>query len=141
MDKKPNNSGKFITLKEAAKISGYAPDYLGQLIRKGKLKGKRIFLNEAWVTTEEDVKAYLSSDGKSKHYASAAFYETKKFKRIIRIVLYACLAVSILLVLFLFYAFSSILDSSLQQNALRAVHTDQTSPQTTTSSASSTLLP
>lgn len=126
MDKKANNSGKFITLKEAAKISGYAPDYLGQLIRKGKLKGKRIFLNEAWVTTEEDVRAYLASDGKSRHYASAEFFETKKFKKIVRIVLYVCLSISILLILFLFYAFSSILDGSLQQNALRAVQTGGT---------------
>jgi hypothetical protein len=128
MQKKPNNSGKFITLKEAAKISGYAPDYLGQLIRKGKLKGKRVFLNEAWVTTEEDVRTYLASDGKNKHYSATAFFETNKFKQTIRIVLYVCLALSMLLVLFLFYAFSSILDNTLQQNALRAVETSEARP-------------
>ncbi|MFH1173486.1 MAG: hypothetical protein V1692_03065 [bacterium] len=39
---------KYINLKEAAKIFGYAPDYLdyiGQLIRKGKLPGRQIFCN------------------------------------------------------------------------------------------------
>ena len=51
---------KYITLKEASKISGYSQDYLGQLIRKGKLEGKQIYLNVAWMTTEEALNAYLS---------------------------------------------------------------------------------
>lgn len=55
----------FITLKEAAKISGYSADYLGQLIRGGKLPGKQIFSNVSWVTTEEAVVAYMKSGGKS----------------------------------------------------------------------------
>ena len=40
MENKNQESEKMITLKEAAKISGYAPDYVGQLIRKGKLQQK-----------------------------------------------------------------------------------------------------
>lgn len=60
MLKMPNKtSEKFITLKEASKISGYSPDYLGQLIRKGKLAGKQVYLNVAWMTTEEAVQEYL----------------------------------------------------------------------------------
>jgi|GEM_PF-1677462 hypothetical protein len=50
---------KYITLKEASKISGYAPDYIGQLIRGGKIPGKQIYCNVAWVTTEADVREYL----------------------------------------------------------------------------------
>jgi hypothetical protein len=42
---------KYITLKEAAKISGYASDYIGQLIRRGKLPGKQIYCTVAWMTT------------------------------------------------------------------------------------------
>ncbi len=59
-----NNAGeeKYITLKEAAKLSGYAPDYLGQLIRKGKLRGKQIYLNVAWVTTEEALRDYMAKN-------------------------------------------------------------------------------
>ncbi len=49
---------KYITLREAAKISGYAPDYIGQLIRKGKLPGKEVYCNTAWLTTEDAVLAY-----------------------------------------------------------------------------------
>jgi hypothetical protein len=50
----------YITLKEAARISGYSADYIGQLIRKGKIKGRQVYTNIAWVTTEEDLRAYLS---------------------------------------------------------------------------------
>lgn len=53
---------RYITLKEASKISGYTPDYLGQLIRKGKLQGKQIYLNIAWVTTEEALGEYLEKN-------------------------------------------------------------------------------
>ncbi len=50
---------EYISLKEAAKISGYSSDYLGQLIRGGKLSGKQVFSNVAWVTTEDAVYNYL----------------------------------------------------------------------------------
>ena len=49
---------RYITLREAAKISNYAPDYVGQLIRSGKLPGKEVYCNTAWLTTEEAVLAY-----------------------------------------------------------------------------------
>ncbi len=50
-----------ITLKEASKLTGYTPDYLGQLIRQGKLPGKQVYSSVAWVTTEEAVLSYLES--------------------------------------------------------------------------------
>ncbi len=50
---------KYITLKEAAQLSGYSPDYIGQLIRRGKIAGKQIYFNVAWVTTEEEINRYL----------------------------------------------------------------------------------
>src|ERR1051326_2232629 len=54
----------FITLKEAAKISGYSPDYIGQLIRAGKLPGKQVFLNVAWMTTRDAVEQYALKEKK-----------------------------------------------------------------------------
>ena len=33
---------QYISLKQASLISGYHPDYIGYLIRKGKLKGVRV---------------------------------------------------------------------------------------------------
>ena len=50
---------KYIPLKKAAKIFGYTPDYLGYLIREKQLGGRKIGRN--WFTTEESLRAYLSS--------------------------------------------------------------------------------
>ncbi len=49
----------FISLKEAAMLTGYTSDYIGQLIRAGKISGKQIYTNVSWVTTERDVLEYL----------------------------------------------------------------------------------
>ena len=49
-----------INLKEAAKLSGYTPDYVGQLIRSGKISGKQVYCNIAWMTTAKDVLNYKS---------------------------------------------------------------------------------
>jgi hypothetical protein len=54
-----DKGSEYITLREAADISGYAPDYVGQLIRKGKLPGKQVYSNVAWVTTEVALKEYM----------------------------------------------------------------------------------
>jgi len=51
---------KLLTLKEAAQISGYAPDYIGQLIRKGKLPGKQVYTNFAWMVGEQDLKNFMT---------------------------------------------------------------------------------
>lgn len=50
-----------ITLKEASKLSGYSPDYIGQLIRQGKLSGKQVYSSVAWVTTEDAVLNYVET--------------------------------------------------------------------------------
>ncbi len=62
---------EYITLKEAAQITGYTPDYIGQLIRAGKLEGKQVYSNVAWVTTREALEEYQSDkDGKSDQSSS-----------------------------------------------------------------------
>lgn len=48
----------YITLKEAAEIANFSPDYVGQLIRAGKIKGEQVYSNLAWVTTEDEIRAY-----------------------------------------------------------------------------------
>jgi len=50
-----------ITLKEASKLSGYSPDYIGQLIRQGKLPGKQVYSSVSWVTTEDAILSYIES--------------------------------------------------------------------------------
>jgi len=47
-----------ISLKEAAQISGYSSDYVGQLIRAGKIPGKQVYFNVQWMTTSEAVLDY-----------------------------------------------------------------------------------
>lgn len=53
---------EYISLKTASEISGYSPDYLGLLIRQGKMKGVKIGRN--WCTTEEFVLEYKKSINK-----------------------------------------------------------------------------
>jgi hypothetical protein len=63
---KNKSKPKYISLKEAAKISGYAPDYIGYLIRKGKIPGKPVYWNVAWMTTAEAVLSYKNGAGRKK---------------------------------------------------------------------------
>ena len=49
---------KYFSLKEAAKISGYAPDYIGYLIRKGKIRGKKISNQISWLASRGEIKGY-----------------------------------------------------------------------------------
>ena len=55
----------FITLKQASELFGYAPDYIGQLIRQGKIEGKQVHANIAWMTTVSAVENYLGKEKKS----------------------------------------------------------------------------
>ncbi len=52
-----------ISLREAAELTGYHPDYLSQLIRKNKLAGEQV--GRTWLTTKEAVDAYLLTAKKS----------------------------------------------------------------------------
>jgi len=116
MAEEKKDSTHYITLKEAAKISGYSPDYLGQLIRKGKLTGKQIYLNVAWVTTEEALDEYLKAN-KTGGLASAgsdiqssirrwfmAHTSGEEVVKLARRVIYIVIVLLVALCLFLIYA-------------------------------------
>lgn len=68
---------KYISLKEAAEISGYSADYVGQLIRQGKLPGKQVFSHVSWMTTEDAVRAYIEEKGKVSLSKYGAFQALK----------------------------------------------------------------
>ena len=55
----------FISLKEAAAISGYHSDYIGSLVRSGKINGKKEGKN--WYVSKDDVLNHFMS----KHYVPA----------------------------------------------------------------------
>jgi len=57
---------EFISLQEASQISGLALDYLGCLARKKKIIGRKVYSGISWVTTEEEVKKYLTLKEKRK---------------------------------------------------------------------------
>ena len=60
LDQRRAEQEGFITLKQAAEIANYSPDYVGQLIRAGKIRGEQVYSNLAWVTTEAEIRAYLA---------------------------------------------------------------------------------
>ena len=123
---------QYITLKEASKLSGYSPEYLGQLIRKGKLAGKQVYLNVAWMTTEGAVREYLENNKTAGTRGILGITFRERMRRwtiahtsgdqIIRAaerIIYTVIAILIAFCLFLLYAFGSNLFS------LPKIHTDQ----------------
>jgi hypothetical protein len=104
---------KYISLKEAAEISGYAPDYVGQLIRKGKLLGKQVPCTIAWVTTEEAIRAYMTKDRRAEPRVRPV--PEIQFVRFFRGILYLIIVSSVSFSLLLFYVFSVRLDQELEQ--------------------------
>ena len=116
---------KFISLKEAAQISGYTPDYVGQLIRRGKLPGKQVFSNVSWVTTEEALKDYIENNGKTVQTTKLASLKEKissqvDFSLVYKVVLGALIALIAVFIVFLIYIFSVSVDRQIdhgyQQN-------------------------
>lgn len=58
MSEEKIDENMLIPLKEASKITGYSADYIGQLIRNGKISGKQVYSNVAWMTTVKAVREY-----------------------------------------------------------------------------------
>jgi hypothetical protein len=52
-----NSNEQLISLNDASKPTPYSSDYLGLLVRKGRLKGEKI--GGKWFTTKEAVDAYM----------------------------------------------------------------------------------
>ena len=126
---------KFLNLKEASEISGYAPDYIGQLIRKGKLEGKQVYSGVAWVTTEDALKMYLrgaqgNKNGKSR--ASITFGYLGNLKRsifnerLLRAPLYATVVIAIFIGFVFFYLLSVKIERFLEQRSIRQIESMHT---------------
>lgn len=112
MPKKDPQLDGYITLKEAAKISGYSADYIGQLIRKGKIRGRQVYTNIAWVTTEEDLRAYLRGEavgGEDEASDNMMPQKTTEFPSslltALRVTLWALLVFSLLAAFFVLFVF------------------------------------
>jgi hypothetical protein len=60
MDELEIDGKKYISSRRAAKQNGYHTDYIGQLIRAGKIVGKKV--GRAWYVDEKSLAAYLLSE-------------------------------------------------------------------------------
>jgi hypothetical protein len=57
------NNSELISLKAASKLTPYSSEYLGLLIRKGKLEGEKV--GGKWMTTPQAVDFYLKKTAES----------------------------------------------------------------------------
>ena len=51
------NGGEWLTVNEAAKLSGYNPDYIRELIRQGKIKARKFSI--VWMVDRKSLSAFL----------------------------------------------------------------------------------
>jgi len=116
-------------------MSGYAPDYIGQLIRKGRLPGKQVYCTVAWMTTEAAVRQYMrnaqgNKGGKLtfKGRLTEGFQQIKtwamlqmRLAKMFRVALYFVIILSVGFSLLLFYIFSVSFDNKLQKNAIEKI--------------------
>ena len=113
----------YISLKEAAKLSGYSADYVGQLIRAGKLPGKQVFSSVAWVTTEAAILEYIQKEKKGKSNIvtpslKERLFTTETLVTVYPIVAWATIGILGLFVLLLVYVFSVSIDHKINQGYL-----------------------
>ena len=107
-------------------MSGYTPDYVGQLIRSGKLPGKQVFANVAWMTTEEAIRDYMDKKRGApltKGAVSTTFMDSIRREiespRLVKRLSIALIIVSVAFLMLVFYIFSTSLDQRLNQRAIQ----------------------
>lgn len=120
----------YISLKEAAELSGYSADYVGQLIRKGKLPGKQVYKTVAWMTTRQALLAYVAQEKRHDHEVTGqerfgdrvrkiatAFRTEAGVLKLLNMTLWVAAVILGVFALLLFYTFSVRFDKKLQDDA------------------------
>jgi hypothetical protein len=114
----------FISLKEASRISGYTADYLGQLIRSGKLDGKQVFSSVSWVTTRKALEEYMREGGRVREEETPPtrilnwVLALGSIPVLLQLVLWLCIVALSLFVLFLGYVFAVSIDHQIEEDYL-----------------------
>ncbi len=118
---------EYINLKEAAQITGYSADYIGQLIRAGKLEGKQVYSNVAWMTTREALEAYQQNKDKKAEEPSYS----DRLKKVLTTpeslvnlytwVAWTCVVLLVVVILLLAYVFAVSLDNRISARNLQEV--------------------
>ncbi|MFT7506899.1 MAG: hypothetical protein ACI92I_000035 [Acidimicrobiales bacterium] len=111
LDQRRAEEKGYITLKEAAKIANYTPDYVGQLIRGGKIKGEQVYNNVAWVTTEDEVAAYMKDKGRTVDNDTPADFAV--LQQMSSYVLYGLIALCAVALLFMQYVLYVSIDAGI----------------------------
>jgi hypothetical protein len=114
----------YVTLKEASEKTEYTPDYIGQLIRAGKIEGKQVYSNVAWVANEASLCAYLESKGKN-HDMVALSVVPGELPHLVRPLLYLVIVCAALFLVILLHVLSVTIDKAIAK-------TFQDDPGTTT---------
>jgi hypothetical protein len=109
-----------ITLKEAAELSGYSADYIGQLIRKGKLPGRQVYTNVSWVTTPEAIDAYMARGAGGDQWFDR-YMSLERVQSLYAWVGGMCIALLMLFVVFLLYVLAVSIDRSLERSYVEHV--------------------
>jgi excisionase family DNA binding protein len=52
------NGGEWLTVNEAAKLSGYDPEHIRRLVREGKIKARKFSI--VWMVDRESLLAYTT---------------------------------------------------------------------------------
>ncbi len=123
-----NKDSEYISLKEAAQLSGYSADYIGQLIRNGKIHGKQVFLNVAWMTTKDAIDEYLQKDKKKDEKpksvwqkAHDVFVRVETLQKLYVGVVYFFLGVLCMFVIFLAYVLAVSIDHKIESEHLEKI--------------------
>ncbi len=101
----------FLTLKEASELTPYTPDYIGQLIRAGKIEGRQVYSNVAWVASESSLRNYLEQKGKGSQLVSDA--AAQEFPEFARPLLYIVIVFAALFLIVLIHVLSVTIDRAI----------------------------
>ena len=129
LDQRGAKEKGYITLKEAAEIANYTPDYVGQLIRGGKIKGEQVYANVAWVTTHGEVEAYMKDKNRTvSEEESSAFFVM--FHQVSSYFLYTLIALCAVALLFMQYVLYVSIDAGLDKTYLSQAENNETQSHT-----------
>jgi hypothetical protein len=113
-----SKQNKEITLKEAAEMSGYSSDYIGQLIRQGKIQGKQVFSNVSWVTTPEAIESYIHKGGvtKTKGEVLEKYFSLERLSFAYLVLGRVLIGLLVVFLAFLIYVLSVTIDRYLERS-------------------------
>ncbi len=112
---------KYISMKEAASLSGYTSDYVGQLIRGGKLPGKQVFSHVAWMTTQEALEEYMDNNKKGAPQTmpmswTENIYASVDLPLVYKVILGLTITLAATFILFLVYILSVSFDKHIERS-------------------------